>query len=565
VARSIPGLQQEIEDECRAWNREDGIIALLCLDDAYDNLLNVMMYGLTIAQDSAKVPDEYKAAWIQHVVDRFMLMRMAMDLIANLGKDGPGTMSTVPKLEVSVGPNDDELLIDHLISQGKLRMQDAYVPGQARLMGRFFMNWVVRVIDGKDTLEHVVVERVVRLIGKINRVLTYASAVHAGRSLRTVPNLSFPLVNFPRSITPRQLMASHDLGPRKLWDSSSSPAEWMSDYGPAMKETLESIHFGIDSPIARKGMKRETDELFKGFQSMAGFSELFFSLYGFSMDDFRKVTDALQEMALARPHLLYRDVYRRIVRNATKISGVRGESVTKIVRSLSWQSGTLTAHFPIIKLNFLFAFTLITIRRAVHSRLDATFHEYDNNLKGEAFENSCRVLCSTQGVAVYPGRLVVKDQVLSHYDSLRIWGRKKVGTDFDVLATKGKYLLVVECKERKVTTTRKTRLENMMDRYMEELFPKSVWLANNLKILNGAPEFGKIVGQNASFVMPLIVCNFVVDEFGPPRPLLTFRELAYFLQEFDFSHAPTNHLFLDIPVAKGRTIRANIFRPSKAQ
>lgn len=559
VARSIPILRKQIEDECRSWNREDGIITLLCLDDAYDNLLHALIYNLTIAPGSEQVPDPKKAGYIIHLTNRFRLIRIVLDLVANLGKEGYRTISRVPTFEVSIGPSDEDLKA-MMISRGKLRPQDAYIGGGARLMGSIFVAWVVRVLDGRDTIEQKVADGLLRLIDLVNRLLTHSSAVQMGRSLRTASNVSFPMINHPSSVTPERVMAAEDLGPRRLWNSSWSPAEWMSEFGPAMQETMASIHLRIDSPASRQARKKEKDELFKGYEKFLGFSDLFFLTYGFTIGDFGRVTDALEEMALSRSHHLYNDLYPKAVRNAAKISEVPSNIVTKIMQTLTWQSGTLTRHFPIIKLNVTYAFTLIGIRRAVHSRLQGAFLEYDNNLKGEAFERSCRELASTCRLTVYPGRLEVPDQVLSDDDSYRIWGRKKVGTDFDVLATRGQYLIALECKERKTTTLRKTRLGNMMHRYMDELVLKGRWLAQNLVAVERVPEFHKTVGENAKVLLPILVYNFVVDEFGPPKQLLTFRELSYFLAKFDFSTTPNEDLTLELPIDVGRSVHATCVR-----
>ncbi len=95
------------------------------------------------------------------------------------------------------------------------------------------------------------------------------------------------------------------------------------------------------------------------------------------------------------------------------------------------------------------------------------------------------------------------------------------------------------------TTRRKTHLKNMMNRHIDEPFLKSIWLTKNLKILNRVPDFRKTVNDSAKFLIPMLVCNFVVDEFGPSRPLLTHKVLSYFLRKFDFSIVPNKDLTIN--------------------
>ena len=283
VARSLPALQRQIEDECLRWNREDGIIAALCLDDAYDNLLNAVLYDLTLIPASQQDADVVRAAIIRHIVDRFILIRSATDFIANLGMRGYCKMSRIPNLEISFlmadDPNpsrDPTALREYLLSKGKLRPVDGYVGGGARLMGKFMVDWVVRVIDGRDTIEYEVIDRFVRLIQEFNKVLTYTSAVRIGATLQPPQGgSSFSLVNLPSSLTPETAMAAQDLGPRNLWGSSPVPAEWMSDFGNAVDEGIRLVHFDIGSPTSQQSMRRERMSSFRDSRTSLDFPNCF--------------------------------------------------------------------------------------------------------------------------------------------------------------------------------------------------------------------------------------------------------------------------------------------------
>lgn len=545
AGRDLPHLHRSIEDMCRKWNREDGIVGLLCLEDAYDDLANSLLPKVSLSVEAGGLPEHLKFPLFRHLSQRFVVIDFALELIVNLGEPGPRTIRRIPSLEISLAAIDTEedlrKLYDSLVLNGKIGPDDAAIPGTARLMGKYEIGWIIRVEGCKGKIEARVIDRLLDLTDLVSKNFVYLSAIRTGASLTMTPGVIVPYVNYPASMTPEAIMAMERMGPRTMFQSGISPAEWTSSFSEALAKSVPTLAFGIDSPSSRQAMERENEEFFRGFTAYPGFADLFENEFGYSLSTFQRVTSALQRMSIPRVHQVYIDNYDRILRKASKISAVSIDEARKVVESFLWSRGRIFEHFPVIELKSSHAFSMVRIRGELVSRVEGCFQMYDNNSKGEKFEVFCRNIILEHKFAVHPSRFEVADQVLSDEDSFRIWGKIKKGTDFDVLGTRGIYLLVLECKERKWHTTRWTHLKNMTARYSQEHVLKCCWLAQNIDRLAGSPCV--TAPSSPRFVLPVLVYNRPIDEFDSPPNFVTSKELATLVDAADFSSVPNADLY----------------------
>jgi hypothetical protein len=169
---------------------------------------------------------------------------------------------------------------------------------------------------------------------------------------------------------------------------------------------------------------------------------------------------------------------------------------------------------------------------AIYWRLEAHYREsYDNNLKGLAFEERCRDLLRQSGATVYPERLQLPFEVLPKEISMELWGHPKTKTDIDVLARIADYVLVLECKEIKPPQESLVKKTHLFEKFAEELYYKTRWLASNLESIRPLMNddwFGRLFeGADDSWLIPAVVTTFPISmESGLDAPVILYSELA---------------------------------------
>ena len=111
--------------------------------------------------------------------------------------------------------------------------------------------------------------------------------------------------------------------------------------------------------------------------------------------------------------------------------------------------------------------------------------------------------------------------------------RIKIGTDIDILARKNEYLYVFECKERRLSKGKETKLANLLSKTQTDLEYRGLWIRNNLdafKAMVGRDWAEKLVGGGTEFgIVPILVSNHPIEKLAEEDiPLLTIFELQRF-------------------------------------
>jgi hypothetical protein len=148
-------------------------------------------------------------------------------------------------------------------------------------------------------------------------------------------------------------------------------------------------------------------------------------------------------------------------------------------------------------------------------RLDLNFRSpiYSDEV-GKRFEQACRRVLSSEGFGVFPGRLNLPFQYIPSGAARQVGQRIKTSTDIDVIARKGDFLLVVECKERTRPRRGSLYLQNLLAKMSVDLQYKTLWIRANTqeasKLLG--KEWGRLlVNESDIWYVPLLVSNFPVD------------------------------------------------------
>src|ERR1039457_2282821 len=97
LGRRIPGMKTEIEQFAKKINKADGILILLCLQDAFDNLMNNILRGIIDPDDDLLDP-KLRTAQFRFVERYFDLIEQCIVLLALEGAPGSRTITEIPGL-----------------------------------------------------------------------------------------------------------------------------------------------------------------------------------------------------------------------------------------------------------------------------------------------------------------------------------------------------------------------------------------------------------------------------------------------------------------------------------
>lgn len=340
-----------------------------------------------------------------------------------------------------------------------------------------------------------------------------------------------PDLKLPQNITPEWILEKEGFTTRMLTASDHQTFEWASEFKEVSARNVSILRRG-KTPENRKLLEQEREEIFRGYLQFPNFDKTFRKTYGYSAKSLKAIVEALELTALGRTHAVVRDSWHRLIVKIAKKTNLLRASVETILRSLTYDDGNSLVDSAIISFGREVAYNFHRLSMAVRGRLEKCFREaYDNNMKGKVFEEKCRKLLKSKGFAVFPRRVIIREEFLPKDVSTELWGHVKRSTDLDVLANKGNLVLLLECKEKKPSTTRVVKLKNLFQKFSIELYYKAKWTCENKRRLEHyiGEELASCLSvskDSPSFVIPLVVCNFLVkDVKSDYSPVITYSEL----------------------------------------
>jgi len=179
--------------------------------------------------------------------------------------------------------------------------------------------------------------------------------------------------------------------------------------------------------------------------------------------------------------------------------------------------------------------------------MGTVFHHLDYNLHsptysdelGKRFEQACRTVLSSKGFEVFPDRLNLPFQYIPANASPLVGQRIKTSTDIDVIARKGDFLFVIECKERTRPKRGTSRLQNLLTRVSIDLQYKTLWIRANTQEVSKllGSEWSKLLASESSiWYVPLLVSNFPIDLPSDMRSaVLSLSELERLAEAIEIS------------------------------
>lgn len=121
VARQLPAMKQQVESLARQFNRTDAILILLCLQDAFDNLMNGIVRGMVTRTGPSEADNELlQTALYRHADRYFDLIDQELIILFNSSRLSPRSLSELPSIWVGIGlGSPDEMLAASIVQRAR--------------------------------------------------------------------------------------------------------------------------------------------------------------------------------------------------------------------------------------------------------------------------------------------------------------------------------------------------------------------------------------------------------------------------------------------------------------
>lgn len=535
AGKQLPLIIRKIADVAKSINRFDGILLLLVLEDAIDNV-SVSLAKVVAAKETelARKLQEKPAirlGLLNFIREWYHLIDLMISEVYQHGTDDSPEINTTPEIGFGIGVEEDpDSYKAELRRVGEIQPGDLVLTKPRKFLNRidgFF------VIVTKSALGQ-------PLESKVMRMLTLRDLFYQKGLLETVLGVpdgayvrftddGLRQITLPPNVTPESILGKGFITLRHA-ETMTTVMDWHSRFRDVAEETLKLVERGR-GPVARRALMKETEQISRAYCRLPKFPKTFKTNYGFQLPQFLKNMTALSMESLKRPHTIIKASPNRLEALVSKIAGTSRQNAKRFIDFLTFPDGEQPIHCAFLKTKGWILTSFVRINRACLHRVEDCFSEvYDNDLKGKAFERGCRELLKRNHFIPYPGRIKVKEPMIPQEVSLTLWERAKKSSDVDVLANDNNILLLLECKEIK---SHRIRLKEtkQFQKFLTELYFKAHWVATNLKRLETYAwgSFEKNIGIKTAepiFLFPILVCNLYVDtEEWMPVPFLTFTEL----------------------------------------
>jgi hypothetical protein len=535
AARQLVLVKNEILEQSRKFNSRKTVPLLLCLEDAINNLEIEICRSQEV--DKKLVHPVINLALTNFIFEWYGITNEMINRISENGFYDPSTKIELAEIQLGVfigeqRQQDQDLkeFLEGLRSDGLIG-QKPFLMGRPRLFLSKIPGSFCFVMNS-DVSKHVKQNfvKILHFGDKICQRGLLETMVHRtpeGTRVRFNDNGLLDIV-YPDDFAVESLLEKIGLTPRAI-ESISTVREWNSNFRDAAIETARTLKRGKGRDNISK-LERELDETYKAYHSMKDFPETFEKLFGVDMEAFFGVSFELECLCYKNVHCVGIWKLSNLL-SMGKISEKYGfEKTSKVVELLrSEKIATGRKTFLVLEDSVMTNFLRLGTRRS--ALLDECFNEvYDNNLKGQAFEEACRKTLRENGIKTISKRVDITEPILPAEVSIALWGRQKSRTDIDVLACFNNNVLIIECKENKFKLPSISE-KNQFKKYLIEHFHRVKWISSNLKKFEnyvGLEEWLSlaITDNQPLYLFPLLVSSTFVetDEFKA-APLLTFIEL----------------------------------------
>lgn len=534
AAKKIPLIRAQIIKEASSFNSKRTIPLLLCLEDAVNSLEIDACKRKPIERD-ANHP-LINLALTNLVFEWYGMIDELIRIISEYGFYDATTKIQRLGINFAVlmgSQEEQERYLKTILTELKAKGEIGSKPilfGQPRL---FFSKipgscYVILEDDTNNQLKN-----------SCHKILKFRDLIYQKGLLETMvhrtPNgteVSFSEdgidVKFPKGFEVESLLERIGVTARSI-DAHTNIRDWNSEFIDVATETLKSIGAGKNRDNLNN-LEKELTEIYSSYSSLPNFSETFEKLFGIKMEVFFSIFTQLQRLCYYKEHTVGIWNFNELL-GSKNLQRYGPENVRKTIELLSGAIKPKTRNRGLIILHDLVMTNFKRLSTAYNSVLDICFDEfYDKNSKGEAFENGCRKMLREGGLNTIPERVDILEPILPPDVSISLWGKQKMGTDIDVIASFSNNILVIECKEYKWNLPSESE-SNLFRKFQIEHFYRTKWISGNLK------KFGAYVGKDWSnialklepspiYFFPLLVSSRLVETGESEKaPLLTFIEL----------------------------------------
>lgn len=535
AARKLASIKKEILNQAQKFNSRKTIPLLLCLEDAVNNLEIELCRTRRI--DKLSHP-EINLALDNFILEWYGIINEMIVHIADRGFYDASTKIELADIQFAAfmgqkHEQDQDLrtVLNELRADGQIG-QKVFLRGQPRL----FLNKIPGsfcFILRDDVSKHIKqnLDKILRFREMFCQKGLLETMIHRtpeGTKVVFGAN-GLMLIAYPEDFAVESILEKIGLTPRSI-EAHSSVREWNSHFSDVAIETMKSLESGKGQRNLNN-LKRELHEIYEAYHSMKDYPETFKELYCVDMETFFGVTFELDCMC-------YENVHTVGVLNLSKLLTMEKlrkayglKNVRKVIQLLYDPTKSMGRRDGLIILGdtVMTNFKRLGITRL--ALLNKCFNEvYDNNLKGQAFEDACRKMLREKGLKTVPERVEISEPILPLEISVSLWDKQKVKTDIDVIACSNNNVLIIECKEIKWHLPR-LREQNQFKKYLIEHLHRVKWISFNLEKFENYVGHGhwlsSAINQDQPvYLFPLLVSNIVVDadEFKK-APIVTFLEL----------------------------------------
>lgn len=530
VARSLEAEFDDIESTAKNFCLPDATVAILKLEDVYDDWRNLeYMRMLHPSQNADQDPMQ---VMVYHRRAMYMLnvCNMTLAILLEHGRECGRKFRNFPHIHYIVSRKFPLQLVNDLHSSGEIAPNDSYFVTTTNILGTYHISEVLSLEGAAGTEVEGFMNSLLALSKKLMVYLAKKRAVSKGKSLRMENTEVGPMLITQPQLSESEIfdqLMKEQATPRHLVGTDWNAATWASNVRDIFRENYKDIDSDRDPAVNLGFVLKEEDEITSSYASFPGFTESFSKTHGIRYESFSKINRVLMTLVMQSDQHVYYGSLQKTLAKLHESTQMSKNECEKVLAFLTFRRGENPIRFPIYS-SGLYRYT--SFRRLSAARtllLDSHFfgvygHEDE---KGQIFEEKIRELLRGAAFNVYPSRLNVPFQIVPCEVSQELWGKVKRETDFDVLATFGEIGFVIECKETKPPFQKLIKKTNLFEKFIKELYNKTTWISENRQRFIELLEKNSNLFDGVKFLLPLIITTFPFDIDISLISLLTYSEL----------------------------------------
>ena len=532
IGKLLPDLDKAAADKLRLIGKFDGVNVLLRLDDAWEN------FSLDVHAHLYESVTEERNTWDRAVYRYSLSMRAliqeGLQILLDRGPERRRFLFQLPEFDILISNRDSLATLaigewEGVVVRGFVYWMTFPINLAGQLPSEGLLVMQPPDAETKFFAIDLVWEWLRFLHSK--RVAKMALAFKTGLIVREDREFDFGRLEEPSKLPDITDALSQDgFDMRSIIGGARAVDAWNSDLRRRITEALPTLKHGIDSEENIRSVNRQIDATREAYSKLPGFEKIFLEHYGHSLTEFVQVCRCLLSMARKCTHTVYCEktetLLGQLYSSAPSVSDSAG-----IIGSMTRQPRTELSEFPIINVEGYSIFQFGRVLASITDRAQLVYDDvYNNSPKGEAFELRCRELLSRGGFETVPDRVIIPSEFSPEKDS----------TDVDVIARRGSFVLILECKAEKFrlnhgySSDEPSRMQNRFLEYSRETYARAIWLSKrkNRDSLHDANAV-KILSNGRTMMIPLVVTTY-------PVPIAAEKQVGI------ITHAELERLALDL-------------------